>query len=261
VILLLGGTSETAPIAAALVEAGWRVLVSVATEVPLEIGDHPLLTRRVGRLDAIGMAEVVREQGITALVDATHPYAAQARATARQVAEAAGLPYLTFVRPALVVDDAWVLPAADHAEAARLACARRGPVLLTTGSRNLEPYVRAARAAGVPLFARVLPGPESVAACRAAGLAEAGVLTGRGPFSVEQNLAVLRQFGIGVLVTKNSGIAGGLPEKLEAARQAGCQVVIVRRPDQPSAQAYGSVAELREALEALRGEHAVTCEG
>ena len=39
-ILLLGGTGERAADCRGMAQAGYRVLVSLATEVPLQTGDH-----------------------------------------------------------------------------------------------------------------------------------------------------------------------------------------------------------------------------
>ena len=97
-ILLLGGTSELPAIAAALAEAGFAVLVSTATDEPLELPPHPNIERRSGRLDESAMRDLVAAKGIRAIVDATHPYATAAHATAAQVARQAGIPCLSFVR-------------------------------------------------------------------------------------------------------------------------------------------------------------------
>ncbi len=97
-ILLLGGTSETGEIAAAL-SAAHDVLVSTASDEPLEIPAASNVRRRCGRLDDQAMLDLVRGEGITAIVDAAHPYAAAAHATAWRVAQAAAIPYLRFERP------------------------------------------------------------------------------------------------------------------------------------------------------------------
>ncbi|MBI3925659.1 MAG: precorrin-6A reductase [Armatimonadetes bacterium] len=243
-ILLLGGTSETAPLAEALAGAGHPVLISTATDIELDVGTHPAIRRRCGCLDREGLVELIRGTGVRAIVDATHPYASAIRAMAREVASSERLPYLTWIRPGTADTEATF--AADHEEAARLACAPGLPVLLTTGSRVLLPYARQAREKGIVLVARVLSHPDSLSACRAAGVDH--VVTGRGPFSVEENRSLIRRFGIGVLVTKDSGVAGGVPEKLEAAREEGCRVVVVGRPSDTAAGSFASYEELVEAV-------------
>ena len=243
-ILLLGGTSETAPLALALAEAGHAVLVSTATDIWLNTGEHPAVRRRSGRLDEQGLAALLRAEGVAVIVDATHPYAVGVRRTARSVAAQLQLRYITFLRPSGLQGDENVIHASSHEEAAHLAFGLGRAVLLTTGSRNLEPYVHAARLTGQPLVARVLDDPGALAACRLAGLDERTVVSGRGPFSTAQTRELIRRFGIGVLVTKDSGAPGGLAAKLEAAAQERCQVVVVDRPNLDWPLAMASIADV-----------------
>ena len=254
-ILLLGGTSDTAPIAIAFARAGRRVLVSKATDVPLAIGDHPGIECRCGPLDDDALAELIRQRAICAVVDATHPYAVAIRARAGRVAQALGIPYLSFVRPSSFDSiDPDIQFAANHVAAADLAFAHGRPVLLTVGSRNLAAYAEKASQTGVPLFVRVLDHPSSLAVCRAAGLPDDRILTGRGPYSVEVNRQQIRAFGIGVLVTKDSGQAGGVAEKLEAARAEGCKIIVVQRPDLAAPTALTSIDAILAALPASPDE-------
>ena len=251
-ILLIGGTSETAPLASGLAEAGYEVLVSTATDAPLAIGDHPRISRRAGRLDEEGIVALGKEKGIRAIVDAAHPYAVAVHASAQVAARRLGIPFLVFRRPEALTLANPVRFAADHAEAAEMAFAEGRPVFLTTGARNLVPYAEAARRTGVPLAVRVLDAPESLATCRAAGIPEDRTIAGRGPFSLEVNLAAIRRFDIGVIVTKESGRAGGLDAKLTAAQQANCRVIILRRPETPSHDpAFDHPAALIAALQDL----------
>jgi len=251
-ILLLGGTSETAAIASALADAGFNVLVSTATDVPLNVGDHPSISRRSGRLDPDQMAQLAKQQGVIAIVDASHPYAASLRVNARNAADQLKIPYLSWIRPPIPEQDSLITSVSDHNTAAKLAFSYGLPVLLTTGSRNLEPYVNEANARGIRLVARVLSHPSSIEACRKAGISDDNIVSGRGPFSVEENLAVIKRYGIGVLVTKDSGIAGGVPEKLDAAHLAGCRVVLVQRPAESGEVAgFSHVSELVKELQLL----------
>jgi precorrin-6A/cobalt-precorrin-6A reductase len=251
-ILLVGGTSETAPLASGLAAAGYEVLVSTATDVPLAIAQHPRIRRRRGRLDEEGLVALAQEKGIRAIVDAGHPYAVAAHAATQDAARRLGIPCLVFRRPTALSPEgrgvgapsagmagsqtspeASIRFVADHREAAALAFADGRPVLITTGSRNLVPYTEAARRTGIPLTVRVLDAPESLDACREAGISEERIIAGRGPFTLEDNLVAIRQFKIGVIVTKESGLVGGIDAKLAAAREANCQVVVLSRPSTP----------------------------
>lgn len=289
-ILLIGGTSETAPLADGIAAAGYEVLVSTATDAPLAIGDHSRISRREGRLDEEGMVALAGEKGIRAIVDAAHPYAATVHAVVQRAAQRLGIPCLVFRRPEALIPDndrrtdavpagdaalaldksrptstvenpasaeagsikapgSLVRFAADHAQAAEMAFAFGRPVLLTTGSRNLAPYAEAARRTGLIYIVRVLDTRESLNACRAAGIPEDRIIAGRGPFSVEENLAAIRRFDIGVIVTKDSGRTGGVEAKLAAASQTHCRVIVIRRPETlTSGPAFDDPATLITAL-------------
>lgn len=261
-ILLLGGTSESAVVASALAQAGLTVLVSTATDEPLDVGSHPNIRRRCGRLDEQAMSDLVAREGIAAIVDAAHPYAAALHVTARAVARQTGIAYVRLARPRSNLDDgpqgavnaSQQYIAADHAQAARLAFSFGRPVLLTTGANNLLPYAQESARTGIVLVARVLNRTESLEACTQAGIDASHIIAARGPFTLEQNVQHIRQYGIGTLVTKDSGDRGGTAAKLQAARQENCHVVIIDRPaleDSQAGQVVSSVEELLAKLAAL----------
>lgn len=274
-ILLIGGTSETAPLATGLAEAGYDVLVSTATDAPLATGDHPRISRRTGSLDEAGITALAKERGIRAIVDAAHPYAEAVHAAARNAAKNRGIPCLMLQRPEALSPEGspdrisstkWLAAqcvsidaegvsirfASNHGDAAGKAFGDGRPVLLTTGSRNLVPYAEASSRTGIPLAVRVLDIPDSFIACREAGIPEERIIAGRGPFSVSENLAAIRRFGTGVVVTKESGSAGGFEAKVAAAAQAGCLLVVMRRPETiDSPFAFDIAAPLISTLAAL----------
>lgn len=249
-ILLLGGTSDTAPIAGELAERGYKVLVSMATEISLELSTHPNISRRAGRLDEKGMADLISESGVSAIVDATHPYATLVRKTARRVAARLNIPYFAISRPSGVSDEKGITLAASHEEAARIACTAGRTVFLTTGVTNLKPYAKEAERTGSKLIVRVLPVKSSLDACRALGIDGKYIIAKRGPFSADENRSVIKMFGASVLVTKDSGPAGGTPEKLEAARFEGCSVIVVKRPHESACDAFEKYADLISAVRA-----------
>ncbi len=73
---------------------------------------------------------------------------------------------------------------------------------------------------------------------------EKHIVLGRGPFSVEANRGVIREFGIGTLVTKDSGVEGGFPAKIDAARMEGCRVIVVQRSEEVMEQTFSNISEL-----------------
>jgi precorrin-6A/cobalt-precorrin-6A reductase len=248
VILLLGGTSETAPIAQALASAECNVLVSTTGEADLCVEDDPHIYRRSGPLTLPAMIDLIRTKPIHIIVDATHPYAAEVTENARRAADTAAVERFRFVRPPTGGIATDIPSVTDHDEAAVLAFTLGRTVLLTTGSRHLAPYIQEASEVEGRLYARILDTPASIAAAHEAGLAVSRIIAERGPFTVEENLEHIRATCADVVVTKDGGTAGGVPAKLEAARMAGCRTVMVQRPSSSEERSFGDYHSLVEAV-------------
>ncbi len=229
-ILLLGGTSDTDPIARALVSRGQKVLVSTLTDYPLTLTNHPMIRKRIGELDKDSLGQLLGARRIVAVVDATHPYAEIIGPLSRRIAAECAIPYFRFMRPETRIETPNAIHADGHPAAARIACSFNRPILLTIGSKKVGPYVRGAKESDLPLYIRVLDRSDSIETCLAEGTHLENIITGKGPFTVEDNLALIRRFDIGVLVTKESGEAGGMTAKAEAVRKNGAALVVVDRP-------------------------------
>ena len=223
--VLFSGTTEGRRLSAALAELGAAVEVCVATEYGREEqGELPGVRVHTGRLDTAGMEAIL--QGADLCIDATHPYATAVTANIRAASEAAGVPYRRLLRRPSVLPEGSIT-AANATEAAKRLAETEGNILLATGAKELSAF---AFLGGARLYPRVLPLRESLEACEAAGIPHRNIIAMQGPFSLALNLALMRQFDIRYLVTKDGGTAGGFGEKAEAARQAGATLVVIRRP-------------------------------
>ena len=224
-VLLFGGTGEGRALAEWLAAEGVPHTVCVATEYG-EALLPPGGTAHVGRMDRGEMEALMRAGGFSLVLDATHPYAAEATENIRAAAEGAGLPCLRLARRTDGEKDA--LQADTMAEAADRLADLPGSVLLTTGSKELDPFARPGLAERC--YPRVLPMVGSLARCLELGFPPKNVICMQGPFSKELNAALIRQYGIKTLVTKDTGAAGGFPEKAAAAKETGCALLVVARP-------------------------------
>ena len=224
-VVVFSGTTEGREFSKRLAALGADVLVSVATELGAEEqGSTPGVTVRAGRLEPDAMAALLR--GAALCVDATHPYAVEATRNIRQAAQTAGVPCRRLLRPASP------LPAGSRvyacaAEAAAALAYTTGNILLATGAKELPAFAALGPAR---LYPRVLPTQSGIAACEAAGIPHRNIIAMQGPFSQELNEALIRQFSIKYLVTKDGGAAGGFAEKAAAAAAAGAVLVVLRRP-------------------------------
>ena len=93
----------------------------------------------------------------------------------------------------------------------------------------------------------MLPSHESLSACEAAGVPHRNILAIQGPFSQELNEAMIRQFRIAWLVTKDGGRAGGFEEKARAAADTGAKLVLLRRP-QESGESFDEIVRICEEM-------------
>lgn len=226
-VVLFSGTTEGRRLSRALAELGAAVTVCVATDYGREEqGEAPGITVLSGRMDEGEMARTVA--GAALCVDATHPYAVQASETIRAACEAEGIPLLRLLREGLPVP-AGAEAFDSAAQAAEWLAGTQGNILLATGAKELALF---APLGGERLYPRVLPLASSLAACAAAGVPGSHILALQGPFSRELNEALIRQYHIAYLVTKDGGKAGGFEEKALAARAAGAKLILIRRPQE-----------------------------
>lgn len=224
-LLILGGTTEGRALAAALDgRPGLRVTSSLAGRVA-----RPRLPAGEVRIGGFGgpegLADWLRAERVDAVVDATHPFAAGISRNAALASAATGVPLLVLRRPGFtrVDGDRWI-PVPSLAAAAAALLPRRGErVFLTTGRQGIAAF---AHLDGVHFLARSVDPPEPPLP------PSFDVLLARGPFTVEGELALLREHAVDVLVTKDSGGAATAP-KLAAARELGLPVIVVERPPVP----------------------------
>ena len=239
-VLVLGGTTEARELAADLAaRPGVRVTSSLAGRVSRP-GTLPGDVRTGGFGGAEGLARWLREERVDAVVDATHPFAAGITANAASAAAATGLPLLVLRRPGwrAGTGDRWHEAASLEAAAGLLPGVGRR-VFLTTGRLGLAAFAHLDRIHFVVRSVEppVPPMPPDVVLVRA-----------RGPFTVADELALLREHRLDAVVTKDSGGAA-TSAKLTAARELGLPVVVVRRPPLP--EGVTAVADVAGVLRSL----------
>ena len=186
---------------------------------------QPVETRIGGFGGPEGLARWLRDHAISHLIDATHPFAAQMSANAVAAAAQTGIPLLAFEREPWVpqAGDNWrMVPDMDDAVAALDGPARR--IFLGLGRLNLQAFT--AQPQHFYLL-RLVDAPEG-----ALPLPDCEAVVVRGPFSFENDLAMLKQHAIDCVVAKNAG-GDAARAKIDAARYLGLEVVMIERPAVP----------------------------
>ncbi|MFT4109888.1 cobalt-precorrin-6A reductase [Propionicimonas sp.] len=241
-ILLLGGTAEARGLAELLVGEGVPLVTSLAGDV-VQLRLPPGQVRVGGFGGAGGLARYLRENSVTAVVDATHPFAERITAHAATACATSGVPVLRLSRPSWAErPDAttwhWVGSIAEARTVARTLGER---VFLAIGRQSLPEF---ADWTELPVLARVVDAPAFEVP------PNWEVLRARGPFTLDAELDLLRSHAIDVVLTKDSG--GPTGAKLDAAAELGVPVVIQRRPALPAGvPVVAAVAEAAAWVRAL----------
>ena len=184
-------------------------------------------------------------QGADLCVDATHPYAVEATRNIRAACKTAGTEYRRLLRPESPLPaGSMVFASAVHA--AGFLARTQGNVLLATGAKELSAFAVLEPAR---LFPRVLPTREGIAACEGADIPHKNIIAMQGPFSYALNRALMEQFAIRFLVTKDGGAAGGFEEKARAAQDTGAQLIVIRRPAEQGETAEQILTHCKEMLQ------------
>lgn len=230
-ILFLAGTSDARELAICLQQDGHSLVATVVTESAEQSLQEAGIATKVGRNTAQDMQEMIAEQGFTLIVDASHPFAEEASKNAMAAAEQTGIPYIRFERTRSDYENPLIHVVADYEEAAQLAAQKRGVIMLTTGSKTLQVFTKHLQ--GLPdtrVLARMLPRLDNMEKCAALGVAQRDIIAIQGPFSEELNRALYHQYGVTLMVTKESGKVGSVDEKLTAALACGIETILIARP-------------------------------
>lgn len=228
-VLIFGGTTEGRLLAEWCGENDIPADISVTTDYGAELIKPSACTAVLtGKLDSEQMAELMLSRGIRLAVDATHPYAREATANILRACGRTGVRYARLLRDRCEPTGTCV---PDMDALISLLNGTDRVVLSTLGSKEL-PELAKVHDRKRRVWLRVLPADGIVEQCVSYGFDASHVITGKGPFSVSDNKEHILRSGAELLITKESGKAGGYPEKTAAARECGIETVTLIRPQE-----------------------------
>jgi precorrin-6A/cobalt-precorrin-6A reductase len=234
-VLILGGTSEANLLAASVAAAGHDAIYSYAgrTQVPV---NQPLPTRVGGFGGADGLADAIRQEGFTHVVDATHPFATEISRHAVVACATTATPLVALERKPWIktLDDIWI-EVADIASAVAALPEKPARIFLAIGRQHIAPFAMRPQHAYTLRFIDAAGGPLP--------LLDADLIVSRGPFTLAGELDLMRARRIEWIVARNSGGVGARA-KIDAARELGLPVVMITRPELPERLRVESVAEV-----------------
>jgi len=237
--LILGGTADANLLATEIARAGIAAVYSYGgrTRAP---ADQPLPTRIGGFGGVSGLADYIRREGITHVIDATHPFAAEMSRNAVAACADTGTPLIALERAPWVkaAGDNWI-EVADITSAVAALPLERTRVFLAIGRQHIAPFGARPQHA---YTLRFVDPPED-----ALPLPDADIIVSRGPFTLGGELELMRAREIEWIVARNSGGAGARA-KIDAARAIGLPVIMLARPQLPDRLRVESVAEVMQWL-------------
>lgn len=247
-ILILGGTTEGRAAVRVADEAASTYYYSTkGTSQSIDCAHGIRLT---GGMNAEEMVSFCREHDIQLLIDAAHPFALALHQTIEQVSKTLDIPVIRYERryPPRDTDLIWCDDYADAIHRMNEAGIHR--LLALSGVNTiapLRPYWEVN-----DCWIRILDRKESVSLAT-----QQGFPTDRLVFyqEGEDELKVLEQIHPDAILTKESGYSGHFSEKVNAAKQLGIAVFIVKRPALPETfyPVYGEDG-LRKRIERLLPE-------
>jgi precorrin-6A/cobalt-precorrin-6A reductase len=223
-LLLLAGTAEARELASELAEQRLPAIASLAGAVarPAEL---PIPTHIGGFGGAAGFRDFVKAHGITAVLDATHPFAHHITTRTAAITAELGLPYARLIRPEWQVGEGDKWQIVENPEQAMRAVPKGARLFLATGAKEIATYAPLGTKAQVycrrvdPAQGFPWPGGEWI--------------IGRGPFELAGELDLFRRLKITHILCKNAGGAA-TQAKLTAARHLGLPVIMISRPQEPA---------------------------
>lgn len=249
-VLVMAGTSDARKIITDLSkEEGIIVLATATTSHGVELAHRSGANKVLkGFFDSEKLANIIQDNDIELLVDATHPFASAATQNAIKASDSVGIDYIRFERPATIIPDSHLIQRVNSFEEAAVVIKdimnqndflngenpSNGKVLsnkvLHLAGVNTLHYLTEVISPDL-IVARVLPTVYSVKKSLELGIPHDNIVAMEGTFSPRFNGIIMEEFQIKVLLTKESGQSGGTMAKIQAALDLKVPVVIVMRPE------------------------------
>ena len=212
-IVLFGGTTEG------------RILTEFLSEKKVLEYDKPVIVRS-GKLKPGPMQKLFQDEEVEIVFDATHPYAMNISKNIKKVCKEENIEYVRVLREAIEIEDAVKCFSMD--ELISYLNETEGIIFSSMGAKEAQSLT------GVDnfqerVYLRMLPSPEGMRSCLDLGYPMKNLCGMQGPFSKEFNIAQFKETGADILITKESGNAGGFLEKTDAARECGMKIVVLAR--------------------------------
>jgi precorrin-6x reductase len=249
--LVLGGTTEGRIAAEGLISDGFAVSVSVVRDAGASVipdGARVLIGARDSPDWTALFADPNIKAGLMGVVDATHPFAADASKEIAAACNASGLPLCRFVRTEELPVGAFLVSKLEDAVKKAIKLTKRDEVIfMAIGTNDLHTVIPAIRKSGRKILVRMLPTVESLRQAERAQVSPTEIVASWGPGGADYNEALCRDRDVKCIVSRESGLPGGVAGKALAAGKLGIPLVLISRPaENPGIVRIQNVGELSD---------------
>lgn len=225
------GTSEGRKILSLINKYTNEIAVTTATayggEVLKEFNIKVLNTKPLNKEEMLNWIKVNK---INVLVDASHPYAQEVTKTALECANDLEIEYVRYERQGALENDNGedIIRVKNYDEAIDIIKGLEGNILNTTGGNNVSKFLNLDFK--YRILHRILPSPKVLTKIVEEGISIKDIIALQGPISYELEKAFINQYDIKAIITKDSGIEGGVLEKLNAVRECKIKLIVIEKP-------------------------------
>lgn len=224
------GTSEGRKILSLINKHTDEIAVTTATTYGGELlKEFKIRTLNTKPLNKEEMLNWIKVSSIDILVDASHPYAEEVTKTALECANELKIEYVRYERPGALenISGEDILRVKNYDEAIEIIKNIDGNILNTTGGNNVSKFLNLDFK--YRIIHRILPSPKVLTKIVEAGINIKDIIALQGPISYELEKAFINQYNVKAILTKDSGIEGGVLEKLSAARQCKIKTIVIEK--------------------------------
>lgn len=241
-IWVIGGTKDSREFLEKICKKTTDIIVTTATEYGGRLLENLPIKIVCQKLTYPMMIEFIEYEGIDQIIDLSHPYAVEVSQNALKASKEKGIKYLRFEREELSFLPKLYKEFDKIEDIIKYIYDKNENILVTLGSNNI-PFFSQLENLNKCYF-RILPKWDMVKKCEDIGILPKNIIAMQGPFSKSMNKAMIEQYDIKYIITKQAGDTGGEREKIEAAEESGIEVIFLTRPKIDYPNCYNSIDEL-----------------
>ena len=254
--MVMSGTSDATKVIKFLHEdENNYIIATTVTDYGAKIAESAGATEVISKaLKEEDFIDVINEKNIDTLIDATHPFASVATETAISSCQKAGIKYIRYERASTILPESdLIIKVATFEEGAKKA-----KELLTNDEDKLMHLAGVMRLATIvnevdanKVVARVLPNNFSISKTQDSGVPAENIIAMQGTYSKELNMALMKEYNVCAIITKESGESGGAENKINAALELEIPVILVMRPEIKELENHSVVRSIEQLSEII----------